>query len=154
MPSITWVQAAQALTLPGLVLVALIAALTAFIKVLPQLRRVQMESDGSLRTDLMKMIAEQNVKIEAQGARISELERLLRQAEAEHSAIVSDLEHDLASEMQSFDSFLTMAETSPDKLLALVPKVREDRHRHRERMATKRGAREGAAMAVASGGKE
>ena len=154
MTAVTWVQTSQQLTLPGFVLVAILLSLTAFIRVLPQLRRVQMESDASLRADLLALVAAQDVKIEAQGARISELERVLRQTEAEHAAIVSDLEHDLASEQQSFDSFLTMAETSPDKLLALVPKVREDRHRHRERMATKRGAREGAAMAAASGAKE
>jgi hypothetical protein len=62
-------------------------------------------------------------------------------------AHVADLEHDLANEEANLDSFLLLATISPDKLGDMVPHLREQRQRHKERKAMKRGAREGALIA-------
>lgn len=66
-------------------------------------------------------------------------------------AHVSDLEHDLANEQANLDSFLLLASVSPDKLNEMIPAIREQRQRHKERKALKRGAREGALIAGSEG---
>lgn len=67
-------------------------------------------------------------------------------------AHVADLEHDLANEEANLDSFLLLATISPDKLAEMVPHLREQRQRHKERKALKRGAREGALIAGTEAG--
>lgn len=67
-------------------------------------------------------------------------------------AIVADLQHDLANETWNFDLFLAQAELNPEKISELIPRIREDRMRHKERMAKKRGVREGQSIAAAAGG--
>lgn len=57
MTGIGWINTAQNLTLPALAGSAFLLGLVAFIRVLPQLRRVQMENDAGLRGDLLARIA-------------------------------------------------------------------------------------------------
>lgn len=152
--SSAWVQTAQALSLPGFALAAVIAALIAFIRVLPQLRRVQMENDASLRADLLKMKSEQDVKIaelqarlDASNERIAHLEKQLSAKDAAHDAHIADIEHSLRSIISNAESLILLIEANPDKALDYLAKFKELLAEHRTRLALKQGAREGALMA-------
>lgn len=118
----------------GLFLTAVITA----VKVWPALKKIQNESDASLRADLL-------ARVGVLEARVTSLEKEL----AWERALRADAEHDLASERQSFDSFITLAEMNPDKVFERLPEIKETRRQHRERMAMKRGAREGTQIAEA-----
>lgn len=130
-----WIVTAQSLSLPGLAVAAVLAAIVAFIKALPQLKRVQMEGDNSLRHDLL-------ARVDVLESRVSSLEKEL----ALERALRADVEHDLVNERWSLDALILQAETNPDKFLEQIPNIKEGRRQHRERMALKRGAREGAAI--------
>ena len=99
---------------------ALVLALVAWIRTRPAMKLAQIQADGPL------------------WERIEKLE-----------ARIGDLEHDLANETWNFDLFLAQAETNPDKILELIPRIREERRLHKERMVQKRGIREGQAIAAA-----
>jgi hypothetical protein len=143
MTGVGWIHMAQALTLPTFALAALFATVAAFIKIMPQMRSLQGASDASLREALLNRVG----RLET---RITELERLLAREQATHSAEIADLQHDLANEIAVVDAFILLAEANPDKVLEQVPKIKEMRQRHKERMAMKRGVREGAAAQEAA----
>lgn len=122
----------------GGVVAALGLALATYLKMRPAMRLA--ETEAHLKSDEPLWM-----RIEKLENRISALEKEL----AQEQALRADLEHDLANEMSNFDALIMYAETSPEKLPQLLPRVKESRLRHRERMATKRGAREGAVIAAA-----
>ena len=111
-------------------------ALITLIRVWPALKKVQAESDASLRTALL-------ARVESLETRLASLEREL----AVERALRSDVEHDLVNERGSFDAFIMLAEANPDKVLERLQAIKEERRLHRERMASKRGQREGAIIA-------
>lgn len=126
-------QAAQSLslgTVSGWTLVALV--LLALIKGWPALKKMQLEADGSLRADLLARVAQLETRIES-------LEKLLTQREAEHAVELADVRHELANETQSLDAFILLAEANPDRVIDQLPKIKEMRTRHKERVALRRG---------------
>lgn len=125
-------QFAQQASLPTLAVAALLLAITAFIKVMPQLRQTRLENDNALRTDLLG-------RITALEAEVVSLRKTLDRRAAEFS----DLQHDLSNEMASLDAFIMLAESNPDKVMEQIPRIKDMRERHRQRVALKRGAREG-----------
>lgn len=139
--SIGWLTVAEQLSLPALSLSALLAAIVAFIRVLPQLRQTQLQGDNSLRGDLLK-------RIEQLEAEVIALRKTIDRKEAQHASEIADLQHDLNSEQMSLDALIILAEAHPDTVLEHIPKIKNMRVQHRERMALKRGAREGAAGRV------
>lgn len=138
---IGWLALAQQASLPTLSFAALLLAIVAFIRVLPQLRQTQMEGDNSLRSDLLG-------RIEYLEEEVKSLRKAMHRKEVQHAAEIADLQHDLNSEMMSLDAFILLAEDSPEKVLEHIPKIKELRQQHRARVALKRGAREGAAGRV------
>jgi hypothetical protein len=99
---------------------ALGLALATWLRTRPAMKLAQAQADGPL------------------WARIEKLE-----------ARLADVEHDLMNETWNFDLFLAQAETNPDKIFELIPRIREERRLHKERVAKKRGAREGQVIAAA-----
>jgi hypothetical protein len=126
---------------------AIAIALAAWVRARPDMKRAEVE--------------EMKVELEGEAAlwkRIEALEKevvALRKAmdfeRATHAAEIADLQHDLHNESFSFDAFILLAEANPDKAIEQVPTIKENRREHKERMALKRGAREGAAIAAADG---
>lgn len=134
-----WLTFAQEASLPALSLAALLLAVIAAIKVWPQLRQMQIESDSSLRGVLMGRVNELET-------RVADLERLLAKEQASHAVEISDLQHDLRNETACLDAFLLLAEANPDNVLEHIPRIKEMRERHKQRVALKVGAREGQLM--------
>lgn len=115
-------------------------ALATWLRTRPRMKEVELQGEAALWQEIRLLKAEATTEKEECRKRIASLE-----------AKVADVEHDLASETMNFDSFLLIAETTPERLPDLIPRIREDRRQHRERMALKKGAREGAEMAGQSG---
>lgn len=113
-------------------LVAII--IVALIKGWPALKKIQAESDSALRTDLLR-------RIDTLETRVADLEKLLTRREMEHAAAMEDVQHELANETQSLDSFILLAEANPERVLEQLPKIKELRARHKERVALRHGAR-------------
>lgn len=111
-----------------------------FIKVWPLLSKIRTEADGSLRTDLLARVGVLEARLEGAYERIADLEKLLSKREQEHAAILEDVRHELANETQSLDAFIMLAEANPDKVLDQLPRIKEMRARHKERVALRRGA--------------
>lgn len=130
-----WLTLAQQASLPALALAALLGAIVAFIRVLPQLRKDQLDSDASLRSDLLARVA-------ALENEVVTLRTALDNRRDRHAAEIADLQHDLHNEMASLDALILLAELNPAKVMEQIPKIKEMRQRHRERVALKRGARE------------
>lgn len=127
--------------MPTLALAAIMAAVVALIKVWPTVQRQQLESDASLRTDLLHRVSELETEVK-------QLRKALDQARMSHAAEMMDMLHDLSNESAQLDAAIMLAEHSPDTLIAQLPRIRTQRDQHRERLAVKRGAREAAIMAV------
>lgn len=142
-----WLAFAQEASFPTLVVAALIYAVTKFIAILPKLREHQLNADGSLRTDLLGRIEELESEVKA-------LRKSLDGARVSHAAEMMDMLHDLANESAQLDAAIMLAEVNPEALLQQLPKLRERRDEHRQRMAVKRGTREAALLgAMESAGK-
>jgi hypothetical protein len=127
-----WVQLLTA----GGAFTALGIAAAAYLRTRPAMKHAETEAEAPLWERIGALEAS------AKGER-EECQRRVGMLEAH----VSDLEHDLANEQANLDSFLLLATVSPDKLAEMIPELREQRQRHKERKALKRGAREGALIA-------
>jgi hypothetical protein len=142
-----WLSIAQQASVPTLSVAALLLAVTALIKVLPQLlpqlRQIRLEGDQSLRDALLK-------RVETLEAEVVALRGALDLKQEQHTTKIADLQHDLNNESGNLDALIMLAEANPDKVLEQIPKIKELRREHRERMAMKRGAREGAREGAAS----
>lgn len=123
---------AQILTTSGAV-GAFGLAFGTYWRVRPAMKKVQIEGESALWAEINKLRAEARAEQEKYGLRIAEME-----------ATIADLRHDLANETASLDAFLLLAETSPERVIHHLPRIREERRHHKERMAMKRGIREGA----------
>lgn len=132
-----WLTFAQQASLPMLAISALMIGVSKFISVLPQLRQTQAESDKSLRADLLQ-------RIDALEGEVKSLRKAMDNQRMNHAAETMDMLHDLANESGNLDAVLLLAEVNPKALIDQLPRLREQRDEHRERMAIKRGAREAA----------
>lgn len=121
-------------------LIAIAACLGVLVKAWAVLRKVELDAGGSMRGDLMRRIGELE-------GRITYLETLLARENAEHTAAMQVLRHDLANESASLDAFILLAEANPDKVIELLPKIKEMRERRKMRLAAEKGAMAGALMA-------
>jgi fatty acid-binding protein DegV len=110
---------------------ALFVAVGTYLRTRPAMRLAELKGEDALWA-----------RISALEQRTAELERLLVKEQTKRG----DVEHDLANENANFDAFLLLIEANPDKVIEQIPKIREMRREHRERMALKRGAREGVAI--------
>lgn len=117
-----------------------IIALVTLAKAWPVLRKVQADSDASLRSDLLQRVDELESEVRA-------LRQAFDRERDRHAMVEADLRHDLNNETASFDAFLLLAEANPEKVLEQIPRIKEMRSAHRDRVAVKRGYREGAKMA-------
>lgn len=90
-----------------------------------------------VRSDLLGRVA-------ALEAEVVSLRQALDRERDRHATEMADIMHELANETQSLDSFILLAEANPDRVLEQIPKIKEMRQAHRERVAMRRGAREGA----------
>lgn len=122
----------------GIWTIALIA-LVSLIRAWPALRKLTLESDGALRGDLI-------ARINSLETRIADLEKLLALEQQRHAAELEDVRHELNNETASLDAFILLAEANPDRVIEQLPKIKEMRARHRERVALRRGAKAGAQM--------
>lgn len=127
--------------MPTLALAAVMAAVVALIKVWPTVQRQQLESDASLRVDLLRRVGELEDEVK-------QLRKSLDRARMSHAAEMMDMLHDLSNESAQLDAAIMLAEHSPETLIAQLPRIRQQRDQHRERLVVKRGAREAAIMAV------
>lgn len=126
----------QVLTASGAV-GALGVALAAYFKTRPAMKLAEVQGEAALWTRITEL-----------ERRTSELEKLLAREQSRNG----DLEHDLANETASLDAFLLLAERDPKKVMEQIPTIREMRRQHKERVAIKRGQREGVAIAIAGQG--
>lgn len=110
-------------------------ALATWLKTRPAMKEVELKGEDALWSEIAELRAELKAEREECKLRINSLE-----------TVIADLKHDLNNESYSFDSFLMLAEANPEKVIELLPRIREERQKHKERMAMVRGAREGAAM--------
>jgi hypothetical protein len=117
----------------GVLLTAVITA----IKAWPALRKLQLESDASLRGDLL-------ARVGALEAEVIELRKALERERHRHADEMEDVRHELNNETQSLDAFILLAEANPERVIDQLPKIKEMRARHRERVALRRGARSAA----------
>jgi hypothetical protein len=125
-----WITASGAVGALGL-------AVATWLKQRPAMKLAETQGEQSLWAEIAQLKREAKAEREECGHRISTLE-----------AKVADLEHDLASETMNFDAFLMIAEANPERLAEMLPAISEKRREHKERMALKRGAREGAKIAA------
>lgn len=138
-----WLILAKEASLPALALAGIFFALSQFIKVLPQLKQNQAESDASLRAALLS-------RVDVLEEEVKNLRKALDGARISHASEMMDMLHDLASESAQLDAALLLAEHSPEALTGQLPKIREQRDEHRARMAEKRGVREATLLKTAS----
>lgn len=131
-----WIQLLTA----GGAFTALGVALATWLSTRPKMKAVELQGEAALWVQIAKLQSEAKNEREECGRRIAILE-----------AKVADVEHDLASETWNFDLFLAQAENDPDRIPELIPRIREERRQHKERMVQKRGVRE---AAVITGAKE
>lgn len=132
-----WLLYAKEASLPTFAIAAMLAVIVAAIKVWPTVQQQQIESDASLRADLLKRVTDLEKEVQA-------LRKALDQARVTHAAEMMDLLHDLGNESQRLDTLLMLAETSLESLPAHLPEIRKQRDDHRKRMTTKRAEREAA----------
>lgn len=125
------------LTLIGTLWTAIATVFVAYIRGRPQMKRIEVEADGSLRTDLL--------------ARIDHLEKQLSamevQMEAErtrHTTEVQIIRHRLNNETASLDALLLLLEVAPDKLTDNITLIKEMRATRANAVALEQGAAAGA----------
>jgi hypothetical protein len=139
-----WLTFAQQASLPTLAVSALLLAVVTAIKAWPRLRELQIEGDASLRTSLLARVSELE-------ARVKDLEKLLGLREAKHAAESQVLRHRLANEEAALDACILLAEANPDRIIELLPKIKEMREAGRQRIALEKGAIAGAQVASQGG---
>ncbi len=128
-------------------IIAIGACLAMLLKAWSVLRKVELDGGGAMRGDLMARIGHLET-------RIADLEKLLSQEQARHAAEMEDVRHELSNETASLDAFILLAEANPARVLEQLPKIKEMRARHKERVAMRRGIREGAVIAATTGSAE
>lgn len=111
---------------------ALGLALATYLKTRPAMKLATLKGEEGLWARIATLERAQEVEREECRTKIATLE-----------AKVADLQHDLTNETMSFDAFLMLAESNPEKVLEQIPRIKEMRAAHKERMAIKRGVREG-----------
>jgi peptidoglycan hydrolase CwlO-like protein len=119
------------------VLVAL--ALAALIKAWPSLRKMNIEADGSLRSDLMARIG----TLEKQ---ISTLEAKMGEDQERHAAEMQIMRHRLNNETAALDALLLLLEAAPEKVAENITRIKEMRHARAQVAALESGAMAGAAI--------
>lgn len=122
----------------------LIMGLAALLKAYSVIRKVELDAGGSMRGDLL-------ARINVLEAKISELEASLARKEAQHSAELQVLRHDLGNESASLDAFIMLVEANPERVMEALPKIKDMRERRKLRIATEKGAMAGASIAAAGG---
>lgn len=113
-------------------------AVATYIKTRPQMKLAELQGEAALWKEIADLKAEAKKEREECHERIANLE-----------AAIADLHHDLRSETATFDAFLLLAEANPEQVISTIPRIREERRQHKERMAMKRGLREGTKIAQA-----
>lgn len=90
-----WIETAQALTFPAGAFGLLLLAVVSFIRTLPSLKRVRMETDASLRQSLddgaQKHIDRLEKHIERQDRRIHDIEERMEECERERAEMLGRL---------------------------------------------------------------
>src|SRR5579859_2162614 len=126
---------------PAALFAVLGAIAVALIKGWPIWKKVGLDADGSLRTDLLKRIAELETHV-------ATLENNISAERDRHAAEMSIIRHRLNNETASLDALLLLLEVAPEKLTENIALIKEMRANRANAVALEQGA----ASAAAAGG--
>jgi len=121
------------------IFVLVVIAIGTLIKVWPSLRKMNIEADGSLRSDLLGRIGTLE-------RHVATLEAKLSEDQERHAAEMQIMRHRLNNETAALDALLLLLEAAPEKVAENISRIKEMRHARAQVAALESGAMAGAAI--------